>query len=224
MPYQKKDLKGKRFGMLEVISFSGIKDGRAWWLCNCDCGNTKMMAGSELSRGRCKSCGCLRAIENKSRAKHGMADTKIYSVYRSMMKRCYLKSSQQYNNYGGRGISVCDEWRFGFENFYDWVQTSGYQEGLSIDRINNNGDYCPENCRWATVQEQGNNRRTNVPVTIRGETHNMYEWAKMSGVSIQTIHYRLNRGLSEDELITPTKGVKINETGQCISASKETAQ
>ena len=124
---------------------------------------------------------------------HGMSDSKIYSCWCEMKKRCYNKNNKRYNNYGGRGIKVCSEWKDSFESFYRWAMENGYEDSLSIDRIDVNGDYCPSNCRWATSVEQTRNTTRNHYVTAFGETKTIVEWSETFGISQGVIKDRLNK-------------------------------
>lgn len=209
--YDIDDFIGKRFGRLTVISEAQpIKEGkderlRPAVLCKCDCGNEKVVRIMCLKRGTCVSCGCeAREKASKRLFKHGMTHTRLFSIWDGMLDRCYKTFSIEYNNYGGRGIIVCDEWKSEFINFYNWAIANGYKDGLTIDRIDNDGNYEPNNCRWATYQRQARNRRSNHLLTFKGETKPIVEWSEIVGIKADTIWHRLKSGKSiEYALTTP---------------------
>ena len=162
MPMPRKDLTGQRFGRLTAIEIAG-KDARGcmMWRFRCDCGKEVVARGTSVTGGDQKSCGCLRAelLAEHNKPKHGGTKTRLYNIWRGMKKRCYVPSAHAYDKYGGRGITVCDEWKNDFGAFHDWALTHGYREDLTLDRKDNDKGYSPENCRWATWLLQGNNKR-----------------------------------------------------------------
>lgn len=186
-----RDLTGQRFGRLKVCEFSHIYKHMSYWKCVCDCGKTHTVCGACLTAGRIKSCGCLHAEKSKERAtKHGQAHTKLYYVWQSMIKRCEKEKDPSYVNYGARGISVCPEWH-DYKIFYTWANNNGYEVGKSIDRINNDDNYCPQNCRWATRIQQNNNTRRTIKIKYCGKTKTLTEWVNLLGLNRNTIYARL---------------------------------
>lgn len=189
------DLTGKRFGKLTATKrVENTPAGLAVWECQCDCGVIKKIRACNLVHGKTKSCGCLRAETNiKKSTTHGESHTRLYSIWRGMNKRCYQKSTYGYKHYGGRGITVCDEWRGSYEAFRDWAVINGYNDKLTLDRINNDKNYCPENCRFVDFEVQENNRRNNRKVTYNGVTLNLGQWQKITGIPKTTLSRNLDK-------------------------------
>lgn len=201
---------GKRFGKLVVVNKADDKVSsngkkRDAWLCICDCGNEIIVAGPSLRIGNTKTCGCSRHGEN--RKKHGQCYNRIYRVYYGMKNRCYNENVKSYKDYGAKGIKICDEWMNSFEAFYECAMDNGYDDSLTIDRIDNNGNYCPENCRWVTRKEQNNNTSQNRFIEYKGQRHTVAEWANITGITAETIRGRLNRGWTGEKALTEDVGV-----------------
>jgi hypothetical protein len=205
---EKIDMIGKRFGRLTVIEeIDDSKTKRPRWLCRCECGNKRIVRGISLRKGDTKSCGCLKKelAKKLSEAKvtHGSSKTRLYRVWYEMRCRCYKKSSPDYPRYGGRGINVCYKWRKSFIPFREWAIANGYNENLTLDRINNESDYSPDNCRWVTRETQNNNTRRNYYITYNGETLTLSQWSKKCGINKNTLHSRLTKyGWSAERALT----------------------
>lgn len=188
-----KDLTGQKFGRLTVVQLTDTHGGHAYWLCECDCGGTKIVRGSHLKTGNVTTCGC-----RKGRITHGESRSRLYPVWSNMRSRCNNPKNREYHRYGGRGIEVCDKWLNDFQAFYDWAMMNGYDETAprghcTLDRINNDGNYCPENCRWTTARVQANNTRRTRFIELNGERHSVTEWARRLGVNQSTLNMRLNK-------------------------------
>lgn len=201
---QIKDLSSQTFGRLTAIKIVGqSKSGSRQWLCKCECGNDAVVDQYRLSSGRTKSCGC---INKEMYYVHGLARSRIYKIFTGMKMRCYNKNEPEYDNYGGRGIKVCDEWldkEKGFANFYDWSMNNGYSDQLTIDRIDNEGNYEPSNCRWTDRKTQQNNTRWNVRIEYNGEIRTLSEWSELTGINKKTIWNRIYRyGWSVERALT----------------------
>lgn len=201
-----KDLTGQRFGRLLVVSRAESKNGRTCWNCLCDCGNTCIVRKSELLSGDTQSCGCLFKEYAHTPKKYFDHENKcrLYRIWQAIKNRCYNHNIPQYKDYSGRGITVCEEWKDDYLAFRNWALNNGYNDTLSIDRIDVNGNYCPENCRWTDVKTQCRNKTNNHLLTYNGETHTVVEWSEIIGISENALFSRLYRGWSvEKALSTP---------------------
>lgn len=188
----KNDLTGKTFGELKVLKYTGTKKWRlAWYLCQCSCGCKIEIDSKRLVTGAKTHCGCKNTYPHR---KHNGCGTRLYRIWKSMKARCYNKNNENYKLYGARGISICEEWMNDFVNFRDWAMLNGYNEYLTIDRIDNNGNYEPSNCRWVTVKVQSNNRRTNHLITYKNQTHTISEWSEILNIPQMVISGRLQQG------------------------------
>lgn len=201
-PKRVKDLTGNKYGRLTVLYYTRMGKKQAKWMCECECGNKTEVFGSAIVGGGTKSCGCLLKIN--SHRTHGMSNTRLYSVWKWMRMRCERPGTNSYDRYGGRGIKVCDRW-LEFENFYEDMGDT-YQEGLQLDRIDFDGNYCPENCKWSTTKEQANNRVTNVFVEYKGEKYTVTQLAEKIGMNQQTLRDRIHAGWGVDKAVeTPVR-------------------
>ena len=204
--WEKIDLTGKNFGRLTAIkTIETGNNRRTKWICKCDCGNTIVVRTDALTSGKTKSCGCYKKDKVKERFfKHGLSNTRLYNSWADMKARCNHKNCCSYKDYGGRGIKVCDEWngKNGFAEFSKWALENGYSDNLTIDRIDVNGDYNPDNCRWIPKSEQSSNTRRTKKYEYMGETHCISEWAKIKGMSVSTLTNRLKRsGLTIEQAL-----------------------
>lgn len=213
-----KDLTGKVFDRLTVIEFSHKEiDNRGkykyFWKFRCECGNEVIRRADGLKDKGIKSCGCYRKevlkehnfkINNPNKT-HGKSNTRLYKIYSKMKERCYYEKYPEYYLYGGRGISICEEWLNDFMNFYNWSMQNGYKEDLSIDRIEVEGNYEPTNCRWSDNITQANNKRNNIKLTYEGETHTLPEWSRILNLPYSTLADRLRKGKSIKEILNPIK-------------------
>lgn len=207
------DLTGRKFGRLTVLKRAdNSKSNGTKWLCKCDCGKEIEVLASHLKDGHTKSCGCFsREVASENSKTHGMTNTRLYRIYKKMYRRCYFPKTKYYDNYGGRGITICPEWlgERGFENFAKWALENGYSDNLSIDRIENDKGYSPDNCRWATRKEQANNTRSTVFLTYKGETKPASEWSEITGIKQDTLTWRKRNGWSDEKCIeTPKREFK----------------
>ena len=197
------NLKNQTFGRLIVTDFAYSKDGRSYWKCKCKCGNEKIIIGKDLRNGHINSCGCLRIESSRKRmTTHGATYTRLYNIWTSMKQRCETSKQEKFiRDYQNRGIKVCKEWH-DFSVFQKWALENGYKENLSIDRIDNNKGYFPENCRWVDNLIQANNKRNNHFLTYNNKTQSIEQWARELGIKGSTIHERLRRGWSVDKTLT----------------------
>ena len=206
-----RNLENIKFGRLTVIdrgenhvSPSGRK--YATWNCLCECGNTKKVLEKNLLAGLTKSCGCLhKELAKKANTKHGLWYNRIYKIWKSMHYRCKDGNKEEYKHYAGRGIAVCAEWD-DFDAFYKWAISNGYDDKLTIDRIDVNKGYSPENCRWVTQKIQTNNKRNNVRLEYQGKVKTMAQWSEELGISYKVLKDRVTRkGMLVEEVVNELK-------------------
>ena len=205
---QPKDMTGLKCGLLTVLERAGQWPGTklAAWRCQCACGKEKIALGVYLRNGTTSSCGCLRG---QALTRHGLSDSLIYATWNNMLSRCLNPNNFNYRRYGGRGIKVCKRWR-DFRNFY--FDMGAKPPGKTLDRIDNNGDYCKENCRWATHKEQSNNTRRNVYFVTSKGTLSIAEIAEVAGITYHAVQWRLARGIRGEQLIAPNKRKRKSTT------------
>lgn len=208
------NLTGKRFGRLTVVGLSNsriVESGVLhYWLCKCDCGKTKSILNKTLKAGAAKSCGCLRReLAASKKTTHGKSYTKEYFCYMNMLRRCYDKKDKRYANYGGRGITVCERWIQSFENFYsDMGDAPSHKH--SIDRVDVNGVYSKENCRWATIEEQAINKRSSLGLKLNGLPVSARKYCAENGISYNTFRYRLDvLGWTLEEAVCSHDGRRV---------------
>ena len=207
------DLTGQRFGRLTVIERSDIikRSGKreTAFLCKCGCGKECVVMAYNLKNGHTQSCSCLSLKKRvAARTTHHETGTRLYQIWFHMKRRTTNVNDREYSYYGGRGITICDEW-LSYEPFRDWALQNGYSAELSIDRIDNNKGYCPENCRWTTQKVQSNNTRKNRIIECDGTSHTLAEWGDITGINATTIAYRIKKGMTvRDALFTPVRRSK----------------
>ncbi len=203
-----KDLTGKVFSRLTVIEkMPHVPCERIQWKCLCECGEEKIVKGIYLTTGKTKSCGCFQQeMRGASSRTHGMSQTREFVTWVKMRRRCSNKIDSRFASYGGRGITVCEDWDASFEAFYRDMGDRPSSKH-SLDRKDNDGNYCPENCRWATAIEQNNNKRTNRMLTLGNITDTMSNWSRVTGINLGTLHTRLKtKGWSVERTLTAEVG------------------
>lgn len=204
------DIVGKKYGEWTILGYAPKVNRMKRVKCQCSCGKICERYFKHLKSGASKSCGHQNWKENcrqigKGNLKYtnfNVADTRLYSTWKNMKKRCYCKNNERYKNYGARGIKICDEWLNDFMSFYNWAINNGYKENLTIDRINNDGNYEPNNCRWATAKQQANNRRklkTSRYLTYKNKSQTVTEWCKEYNINYSTLSCRINKLKWNDE-------------------------
>lgn len=191
------DLTNQKFGRLLVIEFIGREKKQSKYKCLCDCGNYKDASSNALRSNKIKSCGCLNSELILERNKtHGLSKHPLFVSWVGMRNRCFNPKHNRSDNYMSKGITVCDDWNSNFMNFYNWAIENGWSNGLSIDRINNNGNYEPNNCRFSNNKQQSRNRSTNIVLEIDGVSKTAIEWAETEGINVESIYKRVKNGYS----------------------------
>lgn len=206
------DIVGNRYGRWTVIGNADkCQSGEKKILCRCDCGTEKVLRRSSVTSGNSKSCGCYASEEKiKNATSHGCSRTRLYRIWAGIIQRCYNNTEDyEWQKYGGRGIGTCNDWR-DFGKFKEWALSNGYNDKLTIDRIDNNGNYEPSNCRWATIYEQNNNKRTSKMIFFNGETGTVREFADKYGLKYSCLYARLKAGWDvKSALLAPSQGRHI---------------
>lgn len=209
-----KDITGKRFGKLIVIGLDNIVNNRAYWNVRCDCGNEKSVRGDTLKV--IVSCGCVKKEQDKInlgiKYNHEMTHHEAYNIWVNMMRRCHSEKDKFFSCYGGRGIDVCEEWQ-DVKKFCKWADESGFQKGLSIERKDVNGNYCPDNCCWIPKNEQSKNRRTSIIIKYNGEDRLLCEVARELGLNYQTVRSRWKIGIRDNERLLYNGNLKEFQNG-----------
>lgn len=213
-----KDLRGQKFNYLTFEKFDHVvdtgKNRRTYWLCKCDCGKEVVLRADQVKSGNTKSCGCHKhevdsqkanIILKKVNTKHGLSKTRLYSIYENIVGRCTNPLEHSYERYGGRGILICNEWLNDVNSFYDWAINNGYKDNLTIDRINNNGNYEPNNCRWANNITQCNNRRSNIKIKYKGKTQSLTMWCRELRLNYRKANHQYHKGISFEQIIINCK-------------------
>lgn len=189
------DLKNQKINMLTVVKRLPSEKRRTYWLCKCECGNYKKILSQHLIQKKIYSCGCTRKPVNR-KTKYGNYNKRIYSIWNCMKSRCYREKDIEYQNYGGRGIKICDEWKNNFILFHNWALDNGYDENLTIDRIDVNGNYEPNNCRWITKRENNLNRRGIILVDFGGKKICLKDYCKITNICYDTALRKHKKGIN----------------------------
>lgn len=189
----------EKYGRLKVVQFVKRENKKSYWKCKCDCGNEIILPIAYLTTGDTKSCGCLRKEKahktGKKSIKHKMTNTRLYSIWSGIKQRCYNTKKNNYKYYGAKAITICDEWKNDFVNFYNWAMSYGYKNNLTIDRIDNNKGYFPENCRWVTILEQNNNTSRNHKIEYKGKKYNsMSSFCREMGIDYNKFRQKIREG------------------------------
>lgn len=190
------DISGQRFGRLTAIRYAGKSKGKqTLWECRCDCRKTVIVHQQNLKSGHTSSCGCYNSeVASRALKTHGLSGTRLYTIWHDMIYRCYNDNHRSHKDYGGKGIIVCKEWKDDFETFRNWALQNGYKDNLSIDRIDSDKNYCPENCRWATDIQQANNTSRNLVFTVDGYTDTLSNLCRKYNVPYDTVYSRIYTG------------------------------
>lgn len=218
------DLSGERFGRLTCLEDVGRdeKSKARLWRCKCQCGNEVVVRSINLRSGNSKSCGCLKSdLVSRRNFKHGLStdelgrETRLYRIWQRMRQRCSDHNCTDFADYGGRGIKVCDDWE-NYKAFHDWAYGNGYQDHLSIDREDCNGNYEPGNCRWASSIDQARNTRRNHLITYRGRTKTLAEWSEILEIESSLLRWRLENWGIERSFSTPVRAIRRDAKGVVI--------
>lgn len=220
------DITGEKFGRLTAIEhIKGCRGNPPKWKCICECGNITYVETNKLKSGHTTSCGCKLqevkdSIANLNKT-HGQSNTRLYQTWQNMRERCYSTKNKVYDYYGGRGIGVCDDWRYNFSSFYEWAMQNGYNDKLTIDRIDVNKGYSPDNCQWVTMKQQCRNKRNNLYLDYNGESISMAELAERTGMNYSTLQDRIRRGFNLEKSLSKTnyarKLITFKGKTMCIS-------
>lgn len=212
----KEEVVGNVYGHITVLADAERKGRNSRFvLCVCKCGTKKEFRMQLLKTGKTKSCGCVsHEMGAEKRRTHGGTGTRLHNIWRSIKRRCYNPNERVYEYYGGKGVVMHDDWLFDFARFRDWSEKNGYSEDLTIDRIDNTGNYEPSNCRWVSMQVQSNNKSNNRMMKINGTTKTVADWSRFTGVNVKTIYNRLYSGYPEHASILSVEEFKEYNRGR----------